>query len=129
MLRDTYSKSSNAKRAAERAGLAVYTILQAGGGKWKIVQPPAAPPKAAATSKRAVALAAAASGVLPPAPDFTAATHAPYRKKLAALIALAEAGDAAGLEAVVINPSSTSPKALIRYRDRAALAIRTGVAK
>ena len=48
---------------------------------------------------------AASRGELPPAPDFSAPTHAPYRKKLQRLIELAQAGDAAGLRAVAINPT------------------------
>jgi hypothetical protein len=69
--------------------------------------------------------AAAARGELPPAPDFSAPTHAPYRKKLDKLLALARAGDAAGLRAVAINPTSTTPKALARWRDLAVRAIET----
>lgn len=56
-------------------------------------------------------------------PDFTAKTHAPYRKKLAAVVALVAARDIDGLKAFHINPSSTSPKAIIRYRDRAITAL------
>lgn len=66
---------------------------------------------------------AASRGEVPPAPDFSAPTHAPYRKKLERLIELAQAGDVAGLRAVAINPTSTSPKALIRWRDLAVRAI------
>jgi hypothetical protein len=68
---------------------------------------------------------AAAKGKLPKAPDFSADTHKPYRAKLAALVELAKAGDIAGLEAVAINPTSSSPKALARYRDLCVLAIQT----
>lgn len=66
---------------------------------------------------------AASRGEVPPAPDFSAPTHAPYRKKLVTLLALAQAGDAAGLREVRLNPTSTSPKTLIRWRDLAARAI------
>lgn len=65
----------------------------------------------------AAALEAAQRGILPTPPDFSAATHARFRGKLEGLIALAERGDIAGLEAVSINPVSSSPKALARYRD------------
>ncbi|MCX8016761.1 MAG: hypothetical protein N2690_02485 [Rhodocyclaceae bacterium] len=61
--------------------------------------------------------AAADRGVLPEPPDFSAATHAPYRKRLEKLVEMAKAGDADGLRGVAINPTSTSPRALIRYRD------------
>jgi hypothetical protein len=43
--------------------------------------------------------------------------------KLAKLVALAEAGDVEGLKAIEINPVSTSPKAMARYRDLAIMAI------
>ncbi|MCP6582410.1 hypothetical protein NL505_28690, partial [Klebsiella pneumoniae] len=58
--------------------------------------------------KRAAALAAAQRGELPAAPDFSAATHTRFRSRLAEIVAMAEAGDIAGLRAVVINPISTS---------------------
>lgn len=76
-----------------------------------------------ATGKRAAAVEAAARGELPVAPDFTANTHKPYRAKLAALVAMVEAGDVAGLKAVTINPTSTSPRALAKYRDLAVIAL------
>jgi hypothetical protein len=39
------------------------------------------------------------------------------------LVAFAEAGDVEGLKAVEINPVSTSPKAMARYRDLAIMAL------
>jgi hypothetical protein len=71
---------------------------------------------------------AAATGQMPTPPDFSAATHARFRGKLEGLIALAGRGDIDGLHAVAINPVSSSPKALARYRDLciAALEARTG---
>jgi len=45
------------------------------------------------------------------------------RAKLAKLVALAEAGEAEGLKAIEINPVSTSPKAMARYRDLAIMAL------
>jgi hypothetical protein len=76
------------------------------------------------------ALEAAVKGILPRAPDFSAATHKPYRARLAALVALAEAGDLAGLESVeMLPPRSTSPKALHRYRDLALVALRARAAR
>jgi hypothetical protein len=94
--------------------------------------PPAAPKpptadgqaKAKATP-RAIAQAAAEQGTLPQPPDFTANTHKPYRKRLAALVALVEAGDLEGLRAVeMLPPRSSSPKALHRYRDLAIIALK-----
>jgi hypothetical protein len=67
--------------------------------------------------------ARARQGELPPPPDFSAATHARFRGKLVGLVALAEKGDVDGLRAVVINPVSSSPKAMARYRDLAVIAI------
>ncbi len=67
--------------------------------------------------------AKARQGELPPPPDFSAPTHARFRAKLAALVELAGKADATGLRAISINPVSSSPKALARYRDLAALAI------
>ena len=68
-------------------------------------------------TKATAAMDAAKTGTLPVPPDFSAPTHARFRGKLEGLIALAERGDIAGLEAVSINPVSSSPKALARYRD------------
>ena len=65
----------------------------------------------------------ARQGELPPPPDFSAPTHARFRTKLAALVELAGKADITGLRAVQINPVSSSPKALARYRDLAVLAI------
>ncbi|OJF90681.1 hypothetical protein [Pararhizobium antarcticum] len=65
----------------------------------------------------------AQSGALPPAPDFSKPTHARFRAKLAQIVALAEAGDIAGLQAFEINPISSSPKAMARYRDLCIIAI------
>ncbi len=89
-------------------------------------------PKAATTpaiSKRQAILDQAQSGVLPQAPDFSKPTHARFRAKLAQIVALAETGDIEALGAFEINPVSSSPKAMSRYRDLCVIAItaRTGV--
>lgn len=55
---------------------------------------------------------------LPKPPDFSAKTHTRFRPKLAAVIAMAEARDLEGLRQFHMNPTSTSPKAIMRYRDR-----------
>ncbi len=65
----------------------------------------------------------AQTGALPPAPDFSKPTHARFRAKLAQIVALAEPGDIAALQAFEINPVSSSPKAIARYRDLALIAI------
>ncbi len=67
--------------------------------------------------------ARARQGELPPPPDFSATSHARFRAKLEGLVALAEKGDVDGLRAITINPVSSSPKAMARYRDLAVIAI------
>lgn len=67
--------------------------------------------------KRATIEAEARAGKLPEPPDFSAETHKRFRNKLAAVVALANAGDLNGLRAFQINPVSSSPKAIARYRD------------
>lgn len=74
-------------------------------------------------------LEAARRGELPAVPDFSAETHKRFRGKLAQLIALVEAGDAAGLQAIEIKPYSSSPKAMARYRDLAVVAIEARTAR
>lgn len=88
-------------------------------------------PKAEAKplGKRAAILEAAQKGKLPPAPDFSAPTHARFRKKLDEVIALAKAGDIAALRAYEINPVSSSPKAIAKYRDLAVIALEAKAAK
>jgi len=84
---------------------------------------PAAAPSAPRRRRDADLEAKARQGELPPPPDFSAPTHARFRAKLAALVELAGKADATGLRAIAINPVSSSPKALARYRDLAVLAI------
>ena len=82
--------------------------------------------KATATpviGKRQAILDQAQSGALPQPPDFYKPTHARFRAKLAQIVTLAEAGDIAGLQAFEINPVSSSPKAMARYRDLCVIAI------
>ena len=84
---------------------------------------PVAAPSAPRCRRDADLEAKARQGELPPPPDFSAPTHARFRAKLAALVELAGKADATGLRAIAINPVSSSPKALARYRDLAVLAI------
>lgn len=137
-MQKTYAKKFNAQRAAQAAGhdLADIEIVKtAEGYAWR---PKPKPAKAAAakapkkerdharmTPARIAELEAAArEGNLPPPPDFSAATHARFRGKLARIIAMAEAGDIAGLKAIEINPVSSSPKAMARYRDLCLIALK-----
>jgi hypothetical protein len=78
---------------------------------------------AAVIGKRQVILDQAQSGLLPEAPDFSKPTHARFRAKLAQIVALAEGGDIEALQAFEINPVSSSPKAMARYRDLCVIAI------
>lgn len=73
--------------------------------------------------QRAQALADAQAGKLPKAPDFSAKTHERFVPKLAELKALVKEGDVAGLKKYPINPISSSPKALDRYRNMAVIAL------
>jgi hypothetical protein len=83
--------------------------------------PKAAP--APVVGKRKAILDQAQTGELPTAPDFSKPTHSRFRAKLAQIVALAEAGDIAALQAFEINPVSSSPKAMARYRDLCVIAI------
>ena len=74
--------------------------------------------------KRKAILDQAQTGALPSAPDFSKPTHARFRAKLAQIVALAEAGDIAALRAFEINPVSSSPKAMARYRDLCVIAMK-----
>ena len=78
---------------------------------------------APAIGKRQAIRDQAQTGALPKVPDFSKPTHARFRAKLAQIVALAEAGDIAGLQAFEINPVSSSPKAMARYRDLCVIAI------
>lgn len=93
---------------------------------------PAASPKPAqevkplpkASAKVQAILDAAAKGVMPATPDFSKTTHAGHRKHLANVVALAKAGDVAGLEAYFINPRGSSSILLARYRLGCVLALK-----
>ena len=80
-------------------------------------------PIAPVIGKRQAILDLAQTGALPQPPDFSKPTHARFRAKLAQIVALAEAGDIAALQAFEINPVSSSPKAMARYRDLCVIAI------
>ena len=84
-------------------------------------EPKAAP--APVIGKRQAIREQAETGALPQAPDFSKPTHARFRAKLAQIVDLAEAGDIAALQAFEINPVSSSPKAIARYRDLCVIAI------
>ena len=137
----TYDKKFNAQRGAQRTGLkpGEFEVFKTPDGRfgWRAIAPAsddqvpiqineteqATPPTSTKPGKRRAIIEQAQAGALPAAPDFSKPTHARFRAKLAKLVALAEAGDVEGLKAIVINPVSTSPKALARYRALAVLAL------
>jgi len=114
-----------------RAGYASKNAAEA-----PIAEPkPAKPSKAEApkadrkpAGKRAEVLAAAQAGTIPEAPDFSAETHTRFRKKLGEIVALVEAGNIEALKAFPINPVSSSPKAMDKYRNLAVIALEAQVA-
>jgi hypothetical protein len=73
--------------------------------------------------KRAQAEADAAAGKLPAPPDFSAETHARFRKRLSEIEAAVKAGDIKALRADTTEPKSSSRVALCRYRDLAIIAL------
>lgn len=146
----TYAKKFNAQRAAKAAGhnLDEIEIVKAKDGfTWRLKQQPkradardakltpdpsreprakGGPHRAAPKrppGKRAQIEADARAGKLPEPPDFSAETHKRFRNKLAAVVALANAGNLEGLRAFQINPVSSSPKAIKRYRDLCIMAL------
>jgi hypothetical protein len=141
---DTFARLLAARIGAERAALAFTSIMTAetldqAEARLTLVldygnpdpegQPITAAeeePKAAITpqvGKRQAVFDQAQTGALPTAPDFSKPTHARFRAKLAQIVALAEAGDILALQAFEINPFSSSPKAMARYRDLCVIAI------
>ena len=141
---DAFARLLTARIGTERAALAFTSIMTAdtfdqaearltlvlGYGNpdpvGEAIPAPVDEPKTApapAIGKRQAILDQAQTGALPAAPDFSKPTHARFRAKLAQIVALAEAGDIAGLQAFEINPVSSSPKAIARYRDLCVIAI------
>lgn len=86
---------------------------------------PVAAKKAKAASVKA---APTKAGKLPEPPDFSAKTHERFRGKLSQIVELAKAADVKALKAFHINPCSTSPKAMDRYRNRCVEALEAGKA-
>jgi hypothetical protein len=144
-----YTKKFNARRAAQRAGIPddrIEVLRTPKGYVWRDTGPkapapaeaetaaapiveaaPAAAPQPAAPKRKRIDYdkleAEAHKGHLPEPPDFSAPTHARFRNKLAMLIDLAGAGDIDALRAFEINPVSSSPKAMARYRDLCVIAL------
>ncbi|HDR27623.1 hypothetical protein [Rhodovulum sp.] len=138
-----YTKKFNARRAAQRAGIPddrIEVLRTPKGYVWRDTGPKepapiaAAPMPSAETEPKPTAPkrkridydkleAEAHKGQLPEPPDFSAPTHARFRNKLAKLTELAAAGDIDALRAFEINPVSSSPKAMARYRDLCVIAL------
>ena len=148
---DNLARLLAAQIGTERAGLAFASIMSAAtfeqaearltlvldygntGTADEPIPAPADQPAATITpviGKRQAIRDQAQTGALPQAPDFSKPTHARFRTKLAQIVVLAEAGDIAALQAFEINPVSSSPKAMARYRELCVIAImaRTAVA-
>ena len=112
----------------DQAEARLILVLKYGNNDPAAEASPAVPEEPAAAiapviGKRQAILDQAQTGALPQVPDFSEPTHARFRAKLAQIVALAEAGDIAGLQAFEINPVSSSPKAIARYRDLCVIAI------
>jgi hypothetical protein len=120
------SRESRARRLATEAAMAADEAPAA---------PAASPAKDTAevparrNAKLADAQARAARGELPEPPNFEADTHKPFRAKRETLIRMAERGDAEGLRGFEIKATSTSPKALARYRDLCLIALAAKAAR
>ena len=148
---DNFARLLAARIGAERAALAFTSIMTAETFEQaearltlvldygntepagELISVMAEEPEAAITpaiGKRQAIIDQVQTGALPLPPDFSKPTHARFRAKLAQIVVLAEAGDIAALQAFEINPVSSSPKALARYRDLCVIAIiaRTAVA-
>lgn len=140
----TFTKRFNAQRAARAAlknpkaeeGKAFETYKAGAEWAWRVkaapvakVAPaakpakPAAPAKAKPLGQRAQIEADAAAGKLPTPPDFSAETHARFRKRLADIVGFAGAGDIKALKADTTEPKSSSRIALCRYRDLCIVAL------
>ena len=141
---DTFARLLAAQISADRAALAFASIMTAttfdqadarltlvldygntepttGAIPAPVDEPKA--PAAPVPGKRQAIRDQAQVGALPQAPDFSKPTHARFRAKLAQIVALVEAGDIAALQGFEINPVSSSPKAMARYRDLCVIAI------
>ena len=127
----THSKPAMAPRAASKAKAATVAAKAADKPVMAASKAPAAPaPKAPkALGLRAQIEADAAAGKLPTPPNCALESNKRHRPKLALLDALIAAGDIAGLRGVEIKLSSSTPKALDRYRNLAIAALEARLAK
>lgn len=122
------AKAEKAKAAADAKAIKAEAAKAAKAAKPAKAPKPAKAAKEpkgerAPTGKRAEIAEKAAKGIVPAAPDFSAATHSRFRKPLAEVVALIEAKDIKGLKAFPIKPISSSPKALDKFRNLAVVAL------
>lgn len=89
----------------------------------KLDTPTTAPRKRQPTAKYEALFALAEAGELPPAPDLSAPTHKSFAKRGAKIIAMADAGDIAGLQADTMEPKSSTRAMICRFRDLAIVAL------
>jgi hypothetical protein len=123
------AKPAKKKTAAKKTTAKKASAKKANGKKAKAARKNGAAKAERPLGQRAAMLAAAEAGKLPAAPDFSAPTHARFRKKLAEVVALVKAGDVRKLRAFEINPVSSSPKAIDRYRNLAVVALSAKAAR
>lgn len=123
----TFANAHNAEKAAKRAlgadalkGVHFYICRAGLDFTWSPLQPVE---ERRLSPRNRAALEAAKKGRLPTPPDFSAETHRPWRGKLKELVALVRAGEIEELQAFPINPTTTSPRALERYRAMAVVAL------
>jgi hypothetical protein len=103
------------------AAKATETPAKAPRARARPPRPPARPARAASAAKSSPPPNAASC---PPCRNFSAATHARFRPKLTEVVALVEAGDIEGLRAYAYKGSlSSSPRAIMRYRDLSLVAL------
>jgi hypothetical protein len=125
----TFNKRFNAQRAAKAAiGKDAqegreFVTNKTDNGEWAWVATATPEVTQQPTTREIMDAIREPAGPIPTPPDFSAKTHERYRGKLAAVVAMVEARDVPGLRAFHINPSSTSPKAIMRYRDKAIAAL------
>ena len=123
-MEDTMTPKAKKKPTAKRAAKPVTKKAKKTVQKQEPTTTPARP-----LGKRAAIEVAARKGKLPEPPDFSAQTHKRFRNKLASVIEFAKAGNLKGLRAFEINPVSSSPKAIARYRDLCVIALEAQAAR
>jgi hypothetical protein len=126
---ETMATTKKSKKAASRKS------ARKGAPAKRAAAKKAAAPQAQANGnrplgKRAQIEADARSGKLPSPPNFEAATHTRFRPKLAEVVEMAKAGDLKGLKAYKYEGFvSSSPRAILRYRDLCVLALEAKAAR